>query len=278
MTDKLLIAGGCSNTDPNWHGYISNGITTWPELIGKELDIEVLNTAKVGSSNDRICNMVMDAVIDNENRDLLVMVLWSSHNRLNIFDRDRFVYPPSKNSYLKICDLSQNKLLAYMEEELDYVLTAGINSHGEEINIFQHDQDLLNYNLRAMWKLNRIIKEKNVKFYQACASSLVNDICGMKPYFNDYELTDELYQERVSRLIEYAPTNRYFDESYFTTQHWRNNILFIEDSSMVISEDDNHPNQIGQEWLANTFLLLSESKFNPQPISNRTSIVDFVYD
>jgi hypothetical protein len=272
---KLLIVGGCSNTDPNWPSYRSNNITMWPELISKELGIEVLNTSKVGSSNDRICNMIMDAVIDNQDRDLLVMILWSSHNRLNIFDEDYFVKPTTKASSLTLYGYNQYKLVEYtteyMREEYTY----------DKHKIFDIDKDVLNYNLRAIWKLNNFLKERNIEFYQVQAFSLVNHIIWMGPFFEDEKLSfkeKEFQKEREAKLIEYAPTNRYFDESYFTTQHWRNNSLFLEDSSMVIGKDDYHPNQIGQEWLANTFMLLSESKFTPQSLCDRTSIVDFVYD
>jgi len=81
MKEKLLIASGCSYTDQDYETYISNDIMVWPELVAAELGIEHLNLGAQGASNDYICNSVTDAIFDYSDRDLIVMVLWTSSNR-----------------------------------------------------------------------------------------------------------------------------------------------------------------------------------------------------
>ena len=78
---KLLIASGCSYTMQEYHGYLENDITTWPELVAKELDIEFVNVACMGAPNDYICNSVTDAVFDYSHRDIIIMVLWTESCR-----------------------------------------------------------------------------------------------------------------------------------------------------------------------------------------------------
>ena len=78
---SLLIASGCSYTDQDQPFYLDNDIITWPELVAAELGVEYLNVACGGSPNDYICNSIIDAVLDNLDRDITVMVLWTSSNR-----------------------------------------------------------------------------------------------------------------------------------------------------------------------------------------------------
>lgn len=81
MTEKLLIASGCSYTDQHLSFYKQNDIITWPALVALDLGVECLNVACGGAPNDYICNSVQDAVFDNYDRDIIVMVLWTSSNR-----------------------------------------------------------------------------------------------------------------------------------------------------------------------------------------------------
>ena len=270
---RLLIAGGCSFTSDKYAGYSENNITTWPHIVGEELDADVLNTAMPGGSNDRITNVVMDAIIDNIDRELIVMVLWSSPNRLNFFDADSYVYPVQKR------DLNFHN--REFTQKMDSV-SKSYNLYG-----FRFDKYVLNYNLRAMWKLNKLTETQNINFYQINTHSLISNIVCMGPHLSDDTMTESelsFQKEREKRLIDYAPTNRYFNKDYFTTQHWRNNIHFIENAALHISKDDQHPNQTGHYWIADNFLLQIDNKLIRAPqydakiVHDSDFTTDFVYD
>jgi hypothetical protein len=81
MKEKLIIASGCSYTDNSRDFYLDNNITTWPELVAEELDIEFINLAHGGAPNDYICNSMTDAIFEYSDRDIIAMVLWTSSNR-----------------------------------------------------------------------------------------------------------------------------------------------------------------------------------------------------
>lgn len=85
---KLLIAGGCSNTDSLYSGYTWNGIITWPEIIAQDFGWDLINTGKIGSGNDTIENRVYDEVSNNLDRDTVVCVMWSSPTRVSLWDID----------------------------------------------------------------------------------------------------------------------------------------------------------------------------------------------
>lgn len=269
---KLLITAGCSFTDPKHPGYSNEGITLWPELVANDINADLLNLGKLGTGNDYISNMVTDAVIDNHDRDIVVMVLWSSFNRINLFDYHWFVMPQADE---KLKDLSpaRYKLSELIKSEIDpSKLPYG----------FEFDKCFLNYNLRAIWRLNDFLKHRNIEFYQAHSFSIINNILWIAPYSINDELTPEemkWQKEREQKLIEYTPTNRYFSEDYFTTHSWRENIRFLQDESLQIGNGDIHPNQEGMDWLSDVFLLQIEKKLVKEKFKdNNNQPMSFVYD
>ena len=91
--EKLLITGGCSNSSNIQFGgslvkdYIKDSIFTWPTIVAEKLNMNLLNVAMGGASNDYIENVVYDAIIENHDKyDCTVMVFWTAAQRINFFD------------------------------------------------------------------------------------------------------------------------------------------------------------------------------------------------
>ena len=91
--EKLLITGGCSNSSNIQFGgglvkdYVKDNIFTWPTLVAEKLNMNLLNVAMGGASNDYIENVIYDAIIENHDKyDCTVMVFWTSGQRINFFD------------------------------------------------------------------------------------------------------------------------------------------------------------------------------------------------
>lgn len=85
---KLLIAGGCSYTDGN---YITNDKNLpqkrgawkmWPEHLGNELNLDVINTGKSGSSNETIFHNVLEKIYLYGDRIDTVAIMWTGMDRL----------------------------------------------------------------------------------------------------------------------------------------------------------------------------------------------------
>ena len=84
---KLLITGGCSWTSPNEPYYVAAGMTkVWPNYVADWFEWDLLNVGHGGASNDLIHNRVIDAIHQNEDRDIVVMCAWSQAMRLTLFD------------------------------------------------------------------------------------------------------------------------------------------------------------------------------------------------
>ena len=263
MTKDLLIIGGCSFSDPMYPGYIEHNVTPWSELISKELGIETLNVSKRGNSNDNITNSIMDAVIDNHDKKLTVMILWSSPNRLNYFDT---------RGYVTGCHY-------------------GIDSYIKDKQFpgFEFDKAAVNFNLRCIWRLNKFLQNNNIEYYQAHSSSLINNISWMPPFFESKDDLSELelqhQLQREAKLIEETPHNRYYDPSFFTTQSFRSNMKWVTDPTCHLSDEDIHPNEKGHNQILEYFLIMHESKLEKLSSNDLYKLDDnynlgttFIYD
>lgn len=265
---RLLITSGCSFSDPKYTIYKDHNIEVWPELLAKELNVELLNVAQKGASNDYISNSVMDAVIDNLDREIIVCVLWTGSNRLNFFDVDGHVLTSNSES------ININESLRLRHKALrDYMLT------NDEFWDENFDLRAVNFNLRCVWRLDNFLKQHNIKFYHTHVYSPCAGIVWIAPYYDDditeNQLLEQMERERI--LIENTPKNRYFSYDYFKSQPYTKNMKWTEDVSMKIP-NNGHPNQKGHESIKESFMLLMESNQLPYDGAHMSSMENFVYD
>jgi len=259
-SSELLIIGGCSFGDPKYHGYNKSKIAPWSKLLEKELRIETLNLCKSGYSNDNIANKVMDAVMDNSHKKLTVMVLWSTPNRVNFFDYMYHVtgtYNKGSKNHMVEQFITANKMFG-----------------------FEFDKAAVQFNLRIMWRLNEFMNNRNIEYYQAHSSSLINNIVWMQPFHNQMRTVgkdklsedDKEYQsERLQRLIDETPYNKYYNPNFFTTQSFRSNMKWLPDHTCHLSIEDTHPNEKGHQYILESFLVMKQSQ--TQVMSS-----DIIYD
>lgn len=91
---KVLLVSGCSYTDKtfrsDFHPNIDTGWPKWPELLGKKLDMDVVNYGYCGSGNEYIYSSLLDHLTSNPIEDIgLVIPGWSRVPRrdFNVGDR-----------------------------------------------------------------------------------------------------------------------------------------------------------------------------------------------
>lgn len=245
---SLLITSGCSNTDPNYRVYTDNGITTWSKIVAEFLDMDHICLGKSGMGNDYITNSVIDTVLDNLDRDITVMVLWTGPNRVNVFDFHHYVFPllSDHQGVENVYDFRELWKKSLEKYEGDYYLK--LDSH------------MLNFNLRCFWRLSKFLEQHNIKYHQIHFNSVVNNIHWVLPHFANSKLSREqeaFQQQRQDRLIEEVLSSRYFDYSFFTHHDWKHNFMPIHDeipNENLHIPKDGHPNQKGHELIANEFL------------------------
>ena len=79
---KKLIVSGCSYTDKNWYSDFYPELDTswpkWPELLGKKLNMEVVNLGKSGAGNEYIYHSLLDYVCSTPTEQIgLVIPAWT---------------------------------------------------------------------------------------------------------------------------------------------------------------------------------------------------------
>ena len=138
MKKKLLVFG-CSYADKSYveittkseklkeHMYDNQGNLTepfdfWPEMLAKELDLELVNFAQCGFGNDGIHSTFMDEISRQQNIGLVV-VMWSEFMRIGFEQEVRSVFK-SKFDWLKIniTASDRNKELRKRQIEITDVL------------------------------------------------------------------------------------------------------------------------------------------------------------
>jgi hypothetical protein len=90
---KILLAGGCSYTDPNFMSQDqtlsdekSGGWAMWPEHLGNNLGLKVINTGQSGLDNLTIHNKIISGLLNHRANIGLVCVLWSGYNRFRFMN------------------------------------------------------------------------------------------------------------------------------------------------------------------------------------------------
>ena len=90
---KILLAGGCSYTDPNFKSTATqlpdehrSGWPMWPELMGKSLDLKVINTGQSARDNEWISKTIISNIIKYGDQIDTVAVLWTSVDRIQRYE------------------------------------------------------------------------------------------------------------------------------------------------------------------------------------------------
>lgn len=169
MSDKLLIAAGCSNTDPNWWQYKNNGVMTWPQIVSQETGWNFINLGVAGQGNAAIENTVYDAVMENKDRDIVVMVFWTEPGRINIFDWDHIQLHGNKERYTKHSRIEKRYQTVDAEEYIkrfdelnNWSYVAWLKDRNYLPN--SHEKDPYDQHLKYGYLLQDLLK-KNFKTY-----------------------------------------------------------------------------------------------------------------
>lgn len=117
----------------------------------------------------------------------------------------------------------------------------------------KYSQDVINTNMRYMFLLANILKDKNIPFLifqglQAFPIVLVNEIEEMKAKYTDKDFITDIISNQYYNYIKSNKNIIGFPFMKIFNGYCINHLL--EDGEYV-SELDKHPNRIGQEKIAN---------------------------
>lgn len=233
-----IIVGGDSFSDSSYIQKIGNDWipidwNAWPEILAQRTSHNFINTSIQATGNDKIKNSVIDNIIDLNYRVDCVVIMWSECFRLNVFDDH---------------SINDRKIKRYKERENktareEFILDLYTNT----LLSAEKRQTVLNYNLRCIWMLNNFCASNHLPIYNFA----INDIFQHKEINSDDYILDLEYiqQNKYFKLIDEMP--RFYKwpftkhlAGHNVTDKWLN-------KKLLIGNGDDHPNEHGQEKIAN---------------------------
>lgn len=260
MSKKILLAGGDSFTDPKYFSTDEDlsasqrgGWPMWPEILGKKLDLKVINTGDGGRGNDYITKQILDNIYEYEDQIDTCVVLWSSIDRHDFHDNKKnLINIP--HDLLSVCGRKKDIFHIFEENILARVYAKLMVEDGK--NTFW--ETLLNESFRNMWLIAEACNKYNIKFIFRQGIALL-----------DYHMWREIYDEglisddyKIEEVDYYTlcDTNKYAN---MLNKNYKKNITYPfweYDTSVVsftdkfenlrISKNDRHPNAEGQKLIS----------------------------
>lgn len=269
MSERLLIAGGCSYTDKNFKTNAPDfqmpekTWPMWPEYLAKNLGLKDLNVARCGNDNFTIYESVLKAITLNEGKVEAVVVLWSGWDRSLLFNMFRMV---TLNTFKNVTTGGEKWSLPEFISKtgLDDFINSYLNSEWWDPPSFV--RDCVNSTLTLMYSLATICESKGIKylFYQGVTPidySIINDIENLvnkKRNIWEKEIFSEIKRCPYSGKIEKIKNKvigwpfllslggDFLDDLRFNRKRGFKDL-------MKVSELDFHPNADAQPIIANIF-------------------------
>ena len=252
MTQKKVLASGCSITDKNfysWDETLSDderyGWPMWPQLVSDELNADCINLGKSGAANKEIFDGVYDTIYQRNDIDLVIVVWsgWDRFKRMALIDE----FPLTSLSQYMLSDhkkfLSLSKLPEYSK------FFESLNKDEMEL----YSRDCINSSLRYMFMLAQALKEKNIPylFFQGVNNfpiAMTQDIENIVNY-SEKDITKDMISSPYHNLIK---NNRHIIGFPFFTFLGGSRLgeLTWKHDQFTISERDRHPNAEGQRLIA----------------------------
>lgn len=272
---KLLITGGDSYTAQNYPLYQELEIISWPELLAKRKGYDLINTARSGCSNRHILNSVMDAVIENEEREIIVIVSWSEVYRLSFIDDidlDQAVFLISEKESNKRCSMS--KMLAMFFDRIDttrkeyikHILWNQSKTNQTDVEkMISLNSKLITQSFKTMWMLQDFCKNRRIMFYHLNTfDPLSSDFFLSKEiYSNEVDTSEESFKSVLeNKYFQYVQQNvNYMGYNYCIYNDIEKNKLFIDYDNVI----NLHPNQKGHNFIATKVDSFLENNTRPNP-------------
>mgnify|MGYP001595423266 FL=1 len=250
---KYLICSGDSFTDigyrSSWHPEMDTSWPMWPELLGKKLNMKVINLGNSGSGNEYIYSALQDAIekIEDKSQIGLVIAGWSQCQRR---DYQMSSYVPLINEVPSRLNKASSEWDMWQSERIDqkgYI----IGWVKKSLRIFKNFEYMCQYH--------------NIPYAQFQMIPLFIDYLRgqiTEDGYEDYVVDQKDYDKILKVILEYEKilnTEKFmgwpgvehlggYPLNYKLLGKGGNKDLYK--FGFTISEKDTHPNAKGQEKIA----------------------------
>ena len=281
MSKKLLIAGGDSWSSPTEHYYLSAGMDKiWPDYVADFFDWDVIHTGMGGAGNDYIHNVVFDAIEQNSDREIVVMIPWSQAMRLQPFDLPigQLTFNVHMPALGPPFGPARTKAQVALRELAKLHVECYDPRGSKVVGLLEDDfyRYIARWSLRHIYLLNEYCKNKNVQIIHHRALNILNGI--------EWILDPKLHHVNRHNMNMAVRSDNPLNYYYNKIKKWNNVVgpdLFQKGSSCYelypkyyLSKLENHPNAKGMELIAHSFV----NKYIEIYEERSTGEADYVYD
>lgn len=260
-----ILCLGCSFTDPYYRSDLK--FLRWPELIGDHFKMPVINLGERAVGNEKIFHKLYDYVTFNDHIKK-VFILWTGFDRQAFFDSD--------------CRHRSSSVIMRMLQEFEEGIPPAFEYKWFDI------EKVIHLNFRIFYLTQQLCKQNNIELIS---------MQGVHPihYKKIESLKNKGYSWPFSLfdITEQKVVNTFLNDPYFSmidTQTFSGfpilkslggetllqHINYKQHPEYYISENDNHPNQIGHQKIASTML---DTYYKKYSISNNNEVsIDFIYE
>lgn len=236
----LLITGGCSFTDSNLEQYIKLCIDAWPEVVADFMDWDLLNAGKGGGSNGHIFKSVIDAINENRDKNIVVMLSWTNPQRLSVYGYGNLHtdlhLSPNQKRIISNPNLNAMRIVSKQLSELREMVP--------------NNKVQLEDTFRYIWLLNYFCEKENIKIINGKS-------------LNFFRQDDTGYTKDLDSIEYYNLIKDYFDPQFPACDlHSASPTIVEEYVIKPYGEDkDFHPNQKGHDLIAHRFIQRYREKY-----------------
>lgn len=272
MDKKILLALGCSFTDEHFYSLDSNipddkkgPWAMWPELMGKELNLDVVNFGSGAASNDFIFNKAIQGIAIYGDKIDTLAVLFTSIDRCSYFNTNINVSP------LHIL-AGANGLIEKQKDLLGYDWEKEIGAYDATLKYFQSEycklrsfEQMISNFFGKVLALVDICNANNIKLVMNQGVEpwrfwITDKLKEGETFKNKDNIATELYLCKAllhnpifTRLNAYS--DKFVGWPIFTALNGSSYSSRYQDrKDLEVSDRDPHPNKNGQQILANEFL------------------------
>lgn len=262
MAKKILLASGCSYTDPKYQSCdpdVDPNWKMWPELMADKLGLQCINKGRSGQGADHIFDSILEELATYGDRIDTVAILWSTSDRLPFFN---FTLNP-----IVECNTPWHAGGVDPFPWMDDIGVGRVSQKYFNSEYFMRDdvyRTMIQNPLKKMFAIMEICEKRNIKFVmfagliyfdyftinQMAANKILPKECTIwarevikllvnNPIFAEVD-------KRKKHFIGWPMLKEIGGYSYDDKRHGK--------EEYHISKLDRHPNKAGQEMITEYFL------------------------
>jgi len=225
---KYILTAGTSYSDGKWQPHddldVDFNFKKWPDLISEKLNLPVKNISKTGASNIYLYDKLMSNILENPEKIDLVVVGWTYGLKTSLYgqyDINNIYCEDHDPNFLEELNSFSKKLKEHIDKK--------------ELHI-----ECIEQTLRLICYLDDFCQMKQIPIIHFPLVNIFRTDIDQTKFFAG--LLNSKYFNKIDNMNNIIgwPSDKKLGGYTFSSKY----------PKFVLSEKDNHPNRIGQQFIA----------------------------